>query len=421
MLFDAASGRWAPAGEHDILRVLGTASGPAPAQATARPAPPAEPPYAEPYAESQATVGQQAEARPAPNREARAETTTAVSPVLRWGGIAVAAVIAFVLAGPGPDIAFRMGSSLSILAMGAIPAALAAWAFPRTRPFFPAALVAGVLLVGGLIHLGRQGDVSRNAAADASVDAEMSAIGQFFDQVQDGSVLPAGALPSEAGAADLPWLRRSEPPATAEAPSERSQPEPVGDKARLLRASRLALEDVQAQLRRSGATRGIDIDNPPAEWLEARYLARAAAHPEVPRYFRIYLDYLDETERTTLDLTERRLEARLREQRFSDAVIRREIRGLHAGYAGANHAATFENARRVARSALSLHALLLQIGNRVEYDVASDQALFSVDAELERVQLLIAQIERESTAYLAAMDAARRKMDAMLEEVARRP
>ena len=156
--------------------------------------------------------------------------------------------------------------------------------------------------------------------------------------------------------------------------------------------------------RQMALNEGADAGILPGEWPKAKYIADASAYPGVESYFLSYLRYLAKAKEhypVLMDsvATITIVESKLRSTDSADVI--RELGQALAAKREAN-LTMFNNGVAYGQAALRLHYFLASVGSRVSYDSQSDAARFTVDAERQRVGVLLADLENSAAKLGAA-------------------
>ena len=146
----------------------------------------------------------------------------------------------------------------------------------------------------------------------------------------------------------------------------------------------------------------LGLGDPPADWLEGRYLARAASYPEVREYWERMAAVLDETRarevglyrEAYLEVAEGRgMAGPLRSLRLATAL--EDFSAAEAARGG-----VYARGREMAAAALALHDVLVALGPRVTYEplrggrVSADPVLEAAGADPEAQLLLESALDR---------------------------
>lgn len=212
-------------------------------------------------------------------------------------------------------------------------------------------------------------------------------------------------LPASAGAAAvaamlaLPWPREApEAPArVAVALAPGAEGAVPASEARVRDAALDAFAGKVALLRQE-----LGLGDPPADWLEGRYLAGAASYPRVREYWERTAAFVDET---------RAREAGLYREAYLDVAaglgIAGPVRSLRLASAledfsarGPARDGVYARGREMAAAALALHDVLVALGPRVTYEplrggrVSADPVLEAAGADPEAQLLLESALDR---------------------------
>jgi hypothetical protein len=149
---------------------------------------------------------------------------------------------------------------------------------------------------------------------------------------------------------------------------------------------------------------GADIQLLPAEWPGPRYIADAPAYPNVETYFLGYLRYLDTAKERYPALMDSIARVTVVESKMESADSADVLKGISGGFASkrAANLQMFEDGQAYGQTALRLHYYLASLGSRVSYDNTANTAKFEVDAERERVSMLLAEVQRYGAKLAAA-------------------
>jgi hypothetical protein len=164
--------------------------------------------------------------------------------------------------------------------------------------------------------------------------------------------------------------------------------------ARMLWATRKALEDLLAHQDALARSHGIDLDEAPDGWLSAAYLADARNYPEVRPYLTRYQTYVRDADSTLIPVYMRQIRARLEQS----GLAARQIEGVMRGAARAAERGAarlvFASELELTEQALELDAYLVRVDSRVHLDEQSETAMFDREAERLHVNQLLDRIER---------------------------
>jgi hypothetical protein len=143
---------------------------------------------------------------------------------------------------------------------------------------------------------------------------------------------------------------------------------------------------------------GADAGMLPREWPQARYIADASAYPGVEAYFLAYLRYLDKAREHYPVLMDSVATITIAESKLRSADSADVIKELNRALAAKRETnlEMFKNGEAYGKAALSLHYFLASVGSRVTYDSSSNAARFKVDAERERVGVLLADLQNSA-------------------------
>ncbi|HEX6373904.1 MAG TPA: hypothetical protein VF006_33555 [Longimicrobium sp.] len=179
----------------------------------------------------------------------------------------------------------------------------------------------------------------------------------------------------------------SNPVDTADAP-------PRSNDARMLWATRKAMEDLVAHNDALARSHDVDPDNAPDAWLSAAYLADARRHPEVGTYFTQYLAYVREADSTLVPVLTERMRARLVQSGLSRSYIDGFMRGFGRSVARNAERKRLTASLEFTHQALALHAYLISVDSRVHLDDAEEVALFEREADRLHAGELVDRIQR---------------------------
>ncbi len=148
---------------------------------------------------------------------------------------------------------------------------------------------------------------------------------------------------------------------------------------------------------------GADIDMLPREWPQAKYIADASAYPGVETYFLGYLRYLDTAKERYPVLMDSIARITVVESKMESADSADVLKGMRGGLASKRQANVemFNYGQAYGQAALRLHYFLASIGSRVSYNSETNTAKFEIDAERQRANMLLADVQ-SSVAKLAA-------------------
>jgi hypothetical protein len=169
---------------------------------------------------------------------------------------------------------------------------------------------------------------------------------------------------------------------------------PRNDEARVLWATRKAMEDLLVHADSLARVYDVDPDNPPEEWLSPAYMADARRYPEVRTHFTRYRSFLQAYDSTMLDAITGRLRTRLLQSGLSQAQVDAFV---HDGVKGATD--TGERRRikielETVDQALEFHAYLVAVDSRVHLDEPGETAMFERDSELRHASTALERIQR---------------------------
>jgi hypothetical protein len=206
-------------------------------------------------------------------------------------------------------------------------------------------------------------------------------------------------IPTTLGSAINPASPGAAPPLIAgiDTPSE-------GPNGKLAWFLRKYSERFAAAQHRMAIQQGADIETLPREWPQARYIADAAAYPAVETYFLGYLRYLDAAKERYPVLMDSIARITVAESKMESADSADVLKGISGGFASKRPAnlQMFEFGQAYGQAALRLHYYLASIGSRVSYDLGANTAKFEVDAEGQKVSMLLAEVQRSSAKLAAA-------------------
>jgi hypothetical protein len=170
---------------------------------------------------------------------------------------------------------------------------------------------------------------------------------------------------------------------------------PEGPNGKLAWFLRKYSERFAAAQRQMAIQQGADVETLPNEWPKARYIADASSYPSVETYFLGYLRYLDAAKERYPVLMDSIARITVIESKMESADSADVLKGISGGFAskrGAN-LQMFDYGQAYGQAALRLHYYLASIGSRVSYDAAANTAKFEVDAERQRVSMLLAEVQ----------------------------
>ena len=149
---------------------------------------------------------------------------------------------------------------------------------------------------------------------------------------------------------------------------------------------------------------GADAGLLPGEWPKEKYIADASAYPGVESYFLAYMRYLAKAKEHYPVLMDSIATITIVESKLPSADSADVIKELSQALAAKRDAnlAMFKNGEAYGQAALRLHYFLASVGSRVSYDSNSDAARFTVDAERQRVAVLLADLQTSAAKLGAA-------------------
>jgi hypothetical protein len=179
---------------------------------------------------------------------------------------------------------------------------------------------------------------------------------------------------------------------------------PEGPNGKLAWFLRKYSERYAAAQRQIALKQGADIDMLPREWPQARYIADAAAYPAVEAYFLAYLRYLEMVKERYPALMDSIARITVVESRMETADSADVLKGITAGVASKRQAnlQMINDGQAYGQAALRLHYYLASLGPRVSYDSAANTAKFEVDAERQKANMLLADVQSSSAKLAAA-------------------
>ena len=187
-------------------------------------------------------------------------------------------------------------------------------------------------------------------------------------------------------------------------PSAGDDAPPEDPQGRVVWFSRRYSERYASAERQMAFNEGADAGLLPGEWPKEKYIADASAYPGVESYFLAYMRYLAKAKEhypvlmdsiATITIVESKLPSP------DSADVVKELSQALAAKRDAN-LAMFKNGEAYGQAALRLHYFLASVGSRVSYDSNSDAARFTVDAERQRVALLLADLQTSAAKLGAA-------------------
>jgi hypothetical protein len=148
---------------------------------------------------------------------------------------------------------------------------------------------------------------------------------------------------------------------------------------------------------------GADVDMLPREWPQPRYIADASAYPGVETYFLAYLHYLDMVKEHYPALMDSIARITVVESKMESSDSADVLTGISGGVASkrAANLQMFGYGQAYGQAALHLHYYLASLGSRVSYDSTANAARFEVDAERQKANMLLGDVQT-SMAQLAA-------------------
>lgn len=269
---------------------------------------------------------------------------------------------------PAERMGERFGGGISLL-MGSffIASLFYAWK-PSTRPLIPgAALIASFFLVRAL-----HSDASRET------EEQFAALQHLADSAY----------------------------------SEGADAPPRDNDARMLWATRKAMEDLLAHYDTLALAHGVDVERAPDAWLTAAYIADARKYPEVRTYLTRYRAYLRDADSTVVGVVSQRLRARLTESGLPRRHVDRFMAGAMESVSERGERRRIATELELVDRALEFHAFLVAVDARVHLDEAGEAAMFDRDPERLRAMEMGEQIDRLA---LAAEQQQRTAMNGLRE------
>lgn len=281
--------------------------------------------------------------------------------VAMWlGALILWQVVAAAYWGGSPS-AYSLGYATGqFFVYGLISYVILRWS-TKTRQLVPlgALLVAVLFLVKG--H--SRGDRARLDAA-----SNLARAGSAMDAMMRGDSLaqaPGPEIPPEDGKGKLAWVVRQYAERYASA------------------MHRLALEE------------GADADILPSEWPRAKYIADAAAFPNVEIYFLGYIRYLGKAREHYQILMDSIATSTVVEAGVGSADSADFMEGMSRAMASKRqaNAEMFNSGEAYGQAALRLHYFLASVGSRVSYDSKANIARFAVGTDRERASVLLSDLQ----------------------------
>jgi len=179
---------------------------------------------------------------------------------------------------------------------------------------------------------------------------------------------------------------------------------PQGPNGKLVWFLRKYSERFAAAQHQMALQQGADIETLPREWPQAPYIADATAYPAVETYFIGYLRYLDTAKERYPVLMDSIARITVVESKMESADSADVLKGISGGFASkrAANLQMFDYGQAYGQAALRLHYYLASIGSRVSYDSHANTAKFEVEAERQRVAVLLDGVQRYSAKLAAA-------------------
>ncbi|HEY8831112.1 MAG TPA: hypothetical protein VIM21_01260 [Gemmatimonadaceae bacterium] len=141
---------------------------------------------------------------------------------------------------------------------------------------------------------------------------------------------------------------------------------------------------------------GADVETLPHEWPGPRYISDAAAYPSVESYFLGYLRYLDTAKERYPVLIDSIARITVVESKMESADSADVLKGIRGGFAAkrATNLQMFDYGQAYGQAALRLHYYLASLGSRVSYNYTENTAKFAVDAERQKAEALLAEVQQ---------------------------
>jgi hypothetical protein len=299
---------------------------------------------------------------------------------LRAGqALALAAAVGIAMVGvafaPGYDETFSITLAVAVVITGIalmVVSAFLGW-WRASRPFIP---FAGLVFVG-FITFARMvfaGVVGYEQARRAEMDEQVAGFREAASSLTDTVDAFTGGDPG---------------------------PPPSGAKARELWVLRRFMRELDRHLREVGERRGVEAQDAPEVFNTARYVAAAGSHPEVGRYWEGRSGYAGELEGTLPAWTDSTLRALCREAGMTRPQVDRVL--AQRGEAAAHGPDRWALERQVADAALAYHRFLVSVDGRVSYDARRDRAMFDLQDELDRANLLEQRMNATLHEYQATL------------------
>ena len=187
-------------------------------------------------------------------------------------------------------------------------------------------------------------------------------------------------------------------------PSAADDAPPEDPQGRVVWFSRRYSERYASAERQMALSEGADAGLLPGEWPKEKYIADASAYPGVESYFLAYMRYLAKAKEHYPVLMDSIATITIVESKLPSADSADVIKELSQALAAKRDAnlAMFKNGEAYGQAALRLHYFLASVGSRVSYDSNSDAARFTVDAERQRVAVLLADLQTSAAKLGAA-------------------
>lgn len=164
---------------------------------------------------------------------------------------------------------------------------------------------------------------------------------------------------------------------------------------------RRLMRELDGHLREVGERRGVKSSDIPEVFNTARYMAAAGSHPEVGRFWEERSGYAEELQRTLPAWTDSTLAALCREAGMTRLQVDRVIAERRQAARRGTDRWALE--RQVADAALAYHRFLVSVDGRVSYDARRDRAMFDLQDDLDRANLLEQRMNATLREYRASL------------------
>lgn len=184
---------------------------------------------------------------------------------------------------------------------------------------------------------------------------------------------------------------------------------PESEHAKLVWIMNRALAELPAYEQEVARRHDLDPRNPPAAWGTPRYTASATSHPEVEQYWRGYHPYLKNYRDGLPGWLKSRVEVHAREAGVRSGALGSLLKGMSQAGAGLAESEALAWADSTASAALAYHRFLVSADARVSYDAAGDMAMFDLEADLARANVLQDRVAKAAERLNQAQQAANRR------------